>query len=522
MSTSELENVIQHNCKSNLSSEELSESWKSKLEFAIKSLDAHIWEYDIEKDILFSEDPTSSLVGGVGFEQYILIHHPDDRVILRKSIHDLICGQTDRLSLDLRLRQTDGSYIWIKVHGMVSKRDGRGRAIHIIGLRRTIEDQVKANIELIESKRRLEEYTIKSKLSMALGDIWMWDYDIKSGVVSLLDPATDTRQQMLRADAVAVVYRDDMPELLVGINKLKDGDATHFTCQVRLIMSPGLRWMEFTATVLSRDGQNEPTDLTGLLRDVTKEHVMMAELVQLRNQADKANQLKTAFLANMSHEIRTPLNAIVGFSNLIVSSVEHDESLAQYGKLIEFNNNLLTQLINDILDMSKIEAGKLDFIMSEICVNELMEQLQQMFSMRVDRDLVSVVFDPPTQQCYIVSERNRLTQVITNFLSNAVKFTSHGSIHLGYKKYDDELYFYVRDTGKGISKGNLPAIFDRFAKFDSSIPGTGLGLSISQMIVERLGGKIGVESQEGMGAKFWFTLPCIIHEVSSVEQTFDE
>ncbi|MEG2320022.1 MAG: HAMP domain-containing sensor histidine kinase, partial [Mucinivorans sp.] len=115
-----------------------------------------------------------------------------------------------------------------------------------------------------------------------------------------------------------------------------------------------------------------------------------------------------------------------------------------------------------------------------------------------------------------------LTQVITNFLSNAVKFTSHGSIHLGYKKYDDELYFYVRDTGKGISKDNLPAIFDRFAKFDSSIPGTGLGLSISQMIVERLGGKIGVESQEGMGAKFWFTLPCIIPEVSSVEQTFDE
>lgn len=241
-------------------------------------------------------------------------------------------------------------------------------------------------------------------------------------------------------------------------------------------------------------------------RNIQEQMEAQIKLVELCNKAEESNRLQTAFFANMSHEIRTPLNAILGFSNLIVETVG-DESLAEYAKLIMTNNELLTQLIDDVLDLSRIEAGKLDFNMSEICVNELMGQLKQMFELRVQSG-VEVVLDTPPTQCHIISEQKRLTQVITNFLGNAIKYTTEGSIHLGYELRPSGLYFYVTDTGKGIVKENIPLIFNRFTKFDRLVQGTGLGLSICKTIVDRLGGDIGVESELGKGSKFWFTLPC--------------
>ncbi len=230
-----------------------------------------------------------------------------------------------------------------------------------------------------------------------------------------------------------------------------------------------------------------------------------------KEKAEEANRLKSAFLANMSHEIRTPLNAIVGFSNLIAHS-ESPEDTAEFCQIIETNNELLLQLINDILDLSKIEADQLEFTFTNIDVSALLATLAQTFKSRTKQGVI-LEYSIPEQPCFIYSEKTRLTQVITNFLTNACKFTMEGSIKMGYEETTDGLRFYVTDTGKGISDENIPHVFERFAKFDNFIQGTGLGLSICMTIVKRLNGEIGVESKEGKGSTFWFTIPCeVLHE----------
>lgn len=483
------------------------DTWKSKLEFAIKSLDATIWEYDLKKGLLFSDSTGSALCSSKNFEEYIAIHHPDDEAILRRAFDSLISGESSRLQLDIRLRRGDNTYIWIRIHGVVFKRRENGTTLRIIGLRRDIQEQVQEKNELLESKRKLEEYAIKTSLSLHSGEVFIWDYDIRTEMFSTYVQTSYMYYGVSKTDLIESVHVDDRVLVYNAMRVLIVERSTEpYTCKLRMnIPGKGERWLELTATILSRSEEGAPIALTGLKRDITEEHDMMEELVALRNKAEEANRLKTTFFANMSHEMRSPLNAILGFSNLIVESA-NDESLKEYAKVIATNNELLIQLINDVLDLSKIEAGKLDFNMSEICVNELMVRLKQTFQLRVQSG-VEVIFDTTPAKCEITSDNNRLTQVLTNFLSNAVKYTSQGSIHLGYEQRPSGLYFYVTDTGKGIAEHNLPLIFNRFTKFDRQVQGTGLGLSICKMIVDKLGGEIGVESELGTGSKFWFTLP---------------
>lgn len=223
--------------------------------------------------------------------------------------------------------------------------------------------------------------------------------------------------------------------------------------------------------------------------------------------AEEANQLKSAFLANMSHEIRTPLNAIVGFSNLL-SMVEDKEEMLEYAGIIETNTELLLQLINDILDMSKIESGMYDFHVTQVDVNQLMSEVEQVARLRIRTDEVSLSFAERLPQCVFHTDKNRLIQVLTNLVVNAIKFTSQGEIQIGYRLQDAHtLYFYVSDTGCGMSAEQCEHVFERFVKYNTFIQGTGLGLSICKMIIEKLGGEIGVQSESGKGSVFWFTLP---------------
>lgn len=223
--------------------------------------------------------------------------------------------------------------------------------------------------------------------------------------------------------------------------------------------------------------------------------------------AEEANQLKSAFLANMSHEIRTPLNAIVGFSNLL-SMVEDKEEMLEYAGIIETNTELLLQLINDILDMSKIESGMYGFHVTQVDANQLMSEVEQVARLRIRTDEVSLSFAERLPQCVFHTDKNRLIQVLTNLVVNAIKFTSQGEIQIGYRLQDAHtLYFYVSDTGCGMSAEQCEHVFERFVKYNTFIQGTGLGLSICKMIIEKLGGEIGVQSESGKGSVFWFTLP---------------
>ena len=244
------------------------------------------------------------------------------------------------------------------------------------------------------------------------------------------------------------------------------------------------------------------------VHDVTHQKQIERALVQAKNKAEEADISKSAFLANMSHEIRTPLNAIMGFSE-ILEATNNAEDKAQYQKIIKTNAELLLQLINDILDMSKIEAGTLEFVHAEVDINQLISELQQLFQMRIagTGENVKIVTETSLPSCLIQTDRNRISQVLANFMTNAIKFTKEGSICIGYEARENELYFHVTDTGIGISAEKLPNVFERFVKLNKDKKGTGLGLSIAKTIISKLNGSIGVDSVEGEGSTFWFTIP---------------
>ena len=248
------------------------------------------------------------------------------------------------------------------------------------------------------------------------------------------------------------------------------------------------------------------------IHDITAQKRAQRELREAKTKAEESDRMKSAFLANMSHEIRTPLNAILGFSELL-GTAGSDEERQVYLGFIRTNNELLLQLINDILDMSKIEAGTLDFSYAEEELNTVMEEMEDLYRLQQpEGSSVRIEFRREYPSCRCSVDRKRLTQVVSNFLSNALKFTSQGQIVFGYRMRDGELYFYVTDTGDGIPKDKLEQVFHRFVKLSIKKSGSGIGLAICKSIVETMGGRIGVESEEGKGSTFWFTLPAEIRQ----------
>lgn len=253
---------------------------------------------------------------------------------------------------------------------------------------------------------------------------------------------------------------------------------------------------------------NEEENMVLTVHDITQLKQAEKELTLAKEKAENADISKSAFLANMSHEIRTPLNAITGFAE-ILASANTEEEKAQYQEIIKMNADLLLQLVNDILDMSKIEAGTLEFVYTKVDINLLLSDLQQLFQMRVNEagGNIQIIAEPGLPPCTIETDRNRVAQVLSNFTTNAIKFTQEGNVRIGYKARDTELYFYVTDTGTGIPADKLPEVFGRFVKLNKEKKGTGLGLSISKTIVNKLEGQIGADSVEGKGSTFWFTIP---------------
>lgn len=316
------------------------------------------------------------------------------------------------------------------------------------------------------------------------------------------------------ADVVGIyskMYPSDRRRMLDFFSKARVGEAKHFQGEMR-IERPGEKgkwnWVRTNVVVNLFEPENGQIELIGVNYDITELKETEAMLIEAKEKAETADRLKSAFLANMSHEIRTPLNAIVGFSSLMGETGDMEEK-RQYMAIIEENNDLLLQLISDILDLSKIEAGTFDFVEKELDVNVLCEDIVRFMKMKA-KPGVEVLFDHHLPECRIVSDRNRLNQVIANFVNNAIKFTTAGSIRVGYDKVDEtHLRFYVADTGLGIEPEMQAQIFDRFIKLNTFVHGTGLGLSISKSIIEQLGGTIGVDSEPGKGSCFWFVLPIV-------------
>lgn len=359
-----------------------------------------------------------------------------------------------------------------------------------------------------------QEYILNTALQRTR--IYPWYYDISRSEFTLDDryfehlgiPAGENNTLTME-EYVNMIHPDDRQTMADAFVVQLSGNTTFDkTVPFRLRRGDGTwEWFEGQSTYIANIS-GHPYRLVGICLSIQEYKDIENTLIEARKKAEESDRLKMAFLANMSHEIRTPLNAIVGFSDLLVETEELSER-QEYIKIVRENNDLLLQLISDILDLSKIEAGTFEFTNGDVDVNLLCEDIVRSMGMKAKEE-VELVLDNHLPVCHIISDRNRIHQVISNFVNNAMKFTSEGSIHVGYKLKDGELEFYVEDTGIGIEKEQLPHIFERFVKLNSFVHGTGLGLSICQSIVEQLGGRIGVDSEKGKGSRFWFTIPGVI------------
>lgn len=305
----------------------------------------------------------------------------------------------------------------------------------------------------------------------------------------------------------AHVVPEDQAVLKNFVREVKEGKASSLRKEVRVCRENGkYTWTSINVMVRDYRPQDGIIDMLCINYDITPLKETEQKLIIARDKAEELDRLKSAFLANMSHEIRTPLNAIVGFSSLLAETDSRSER-QEYIKIVQENNELLLQLISDILDLSKIEAGTFNFVYTNVDVNETCSEIIKSMGMKVSKG-VELILEEPFQECYIYTDKNRFTQVISNFINNALKFTQQGSITLGYEQVSHQkIKFYVRDTGMGIPEEKQKSVFERFVKLNTFVQGTGLGLSICKSIVSQMGGEIGVDSTEGVGSCFWFTHP---------------
>lgn len=302
-------------------------------------------------------------------------------------------------------------------------------------------------------------------------------------------------------------HPDDRRMMLRFFDQVLIREASHLRRDVRILREDGTyTWTRVNVMVRDFRPEDGIIDMVCVNYDITELKETERKLIAARDKAEELDRLKSAFLANMSHEIRTPLNAIVGFSSLLTET-EDMKDRKQYMAIVQENTELLLQLISDILDLSKMESGAFEFVKSDTDVNLLCSEIIRSLRMKVPAG-VELVFEECLPGCHVWADKNRLNQVISNFINNALKFTFSGSITLGYyRQTDGYLRFYVRDTGMGIPKNKIKTVFGRFVKLNSFVHGTGLGLSICKSLVEQMGGTIGVESEEGEGSCFWFTYP---------------
>lgn len=376
--------------------------------------------------------------------------------------------------------------------------------------------------ELHKAQQKLNATNNKLSMALEVASIVPWKWDLKSKTIlcdinkpiELSKVGANINEEQLAVPDVqyfSKIFKEDRQRVEQAYKDLIEGRTNKVKEEYRIVSVQNhmhrIEWVEAQAAVETRDENGTPLTLVGSSLVITGRKKMEMELTTAKDRAEESNRLKSAFLANMSHEIRTPLNAIVGFSGILASTEEEQEK-QEYVNIIENNNTLLLQLISDILDLSKIEAGTLEFQYSNIDLNKLMDELANSLRFKIKSENVLLNFTPTIESCFIHTEKNRLSQLLINLINNAIKFTTEGSINFGYELRDDkELYFYVSDTGCGIPKDKQKSIFGRFVKLNSFEQGTGLGLSICHTLVNHMGGTIGVNSEEGKGSTFWFTIP---------------
>ncbi len=490
------------------------EELQKRISLALEVGQMSAWQFDCAKDIFTNIYGPSMSVEGV-IEKRILteIIHPDDREYVVDVMSYIMRGELDSSTIKFRVIIENSIRWWLCSFVAVKT---KGKVKYITGIRRDITEEIEAKNALKKANKLLEMNN--ERLSNSYENL---NKIFDKMPIPLYIKEIDTLKYSYFNDEAIKLFGNHVNEDASGLFSYQDyirhneNDAKVIATGEDYIGSEIVTLID--GTVLDTHACKQIINIEGVKKlmivriDMTERKKMVDELKNAKEKAEESERLKMSFLANMSHEIRTPLNAIVGFSDLLIDA-EDVEDRKEYGSIISANSDLLLNLINDILDLSKIDSGFLDIVNSEFDVNKVFDDAYSSINVRVHDDVI-LSYNKPNHQLIIDFDRKRLVQILNNFLSNAVKYTPNGYIRFGYELIKDGLKIYVSDSGIGISDKNKPKLFTRFEKFDDFAQGTGLGLSICKAIVEKIGGEIGVDSVLNEGSTFWATFPCkILHK----------
>ena len=488
-----------------------------KRELAMKVNDIVHWDFNVQRQKFESyNDPVNDYASDklVSLEEYLNVIHPEDRSLVNDALQSMLLGRNMNINLTCRIQtRYDDTWQYCNITGVPFEFGEAGEVIRYTGFRQNIS-------KLHQLNEELKERNYKMELTFKTVGMSYWDYDVKTRQYrSFNDPVNDFNPEraIMPEDYLNAAHPEDTEHVRENMIGMSVGQYKEFSLQYRSRTKWDQDWQTLIVTGLpsERDKKGNVIRYTGIAFNNTKWEKMAQELKELKDKAELSDRLKSAFLANMSHEIRTPLNAIVGFSELLVDSDDPDEK-KEYWHIIESNNDLLLRLINDILDLSKIESGIIDRKRERFNLTQLCNELYVMMRSKILNADVELVQDNPCTECWIFLDSNRLKQVWMNFLTNAIKYTRSGYIRMGYSVENEGIRFYVEDTGAGIPKDLQNRVFGRFQKLNEFVQGTGLGLAISRAIIEAADGEIGFISEQGIGSTFWAWIPCEIFQHGDV------
>lgn len=477
---------------------------RKKLELAIGSADISIWSFNCEEQIftaLYGKLRTQTQASYDVLLNYI---HEPYRTNFAAAITRLSNNYSQKeVSICKVHDEASNSDQYFETQMTVSELNNDNTVKSIVGTLKDVTHQYLHNEEL-ESKDK------KAKLAMQTSDLVQWEYDNTTHLFNSSNEHIKGAETVLTSeDYFIAVHPDDRERVKQIIDIMDEGRDETILIHKRLKYSDDDSWHYTTVygTPYEKDRNGKVIKYIGFRRDDTEWKNINERLEEEKTKAQAADKLKSAFLANMSHEIRTPLNAIIGFSQLLTTTTDPEER-EEFAQIINLNNDLLLRLINDILDLSKLESGIVELKRETFDLAAFFDDFATTMKQRVTNPDVQFRIINPYRKCIVHLDKNRMAQIFTNFATNAIKYTPKGYIKMGYEYVDGGLRLYVEDTGIGIPKEKQSRIFERFEKLDDFAQGTGLGLSICKAISDAVGGRIGFESEYGKGSTFWASNNC--------------
>lgn len=491
------------------------------LSITLGAMNAFTWFFEPDKNrISFGEgfnEVTKKASEICSVEKFLSCVHPDDKQKFHDSLQAVVEQDNGIWELEYQLDLNgNGVYQWWQTRGMLETSTLNDAPYkYMFGMTICIDAHKQAELTLLKNKEELKKLVTLNELVLN---------NTNSGLAYI------TRDYRVQWENVSSCSKS------LSFEAYKQGELCYKSAHNRT--SP------CEECILSRAFQSRQTELIKFkldnahvvevygtpvfledgtadgivirVDDVTEREEMIKELQIAKMHAEQSDKLKSAFLANMSHEIRTPLNAIVGFSGLMMYA--SDEEKEDYMQIINNNNEMLLKLISDILDLSKLEAGSVELKYEEFDLTDYFNSMFASMKQRATNPKIQIVAVNPYQHCLVTLDRNRVAQIITNYVTNAIKYTTEETIEMGYEYREEGIYFYVKDSGIGIPDEKKNKVFHRFEKLDEFAQGTGLGLSICKAIAEAMGGNVGFESEYGKGSLFWALLPCEVEIPSEITQ----